>query len=293
MSHLPPEARQWVEDHTGSPVGSAIELDGATTATVQRITLEDGSVVIIKRFDQQDFLDERPDRAEHEAAMLDLLEPTLVPAPRLIAVDGTGDSAGAPTVLMTFIEGTTEMPDGWVGSVTGNLADIHRVEPGAITWPYERYNAGFDLVVPSWAGDQAIWEEAFAIAGKPPTHSATGFIHRDYHGGNLLWHDGGLSGVLDWLSGCLGPLAIDLAHLRNNLAMDHGVDEADAVLAEYRRQGRDDAWHPAWDVVDAIDFLPYWQEPQAVEDWTWDDRPVDETQARFDSILTRAVRKAA
>lgn len=289
MSDLTTQTRAWIETQTGSPVLSATKLDGATTASVHRIDLADGRILVAKVFDQEDFLDERPDRADHEAAMLDLLEPTPVPAPRLVAVDGVGEAAGVPTVLMTWVEGTTELPDGWVMAMAENIADIHRVDPGGITWPYERYNEGFELAAPSWAGDPGIWSEAFAIATSPPA-TATGFIHRDYHGGNLLWHQGDLAGVLDWLSGCIGPRAIDLAHLRMNLAMDYGLDEAEAVLDEYLELGEDGAWHPAWDVVDAIDFLPYWFGLPAVEEWTWDGRPPAETQARFDRILSDAVR---
>ena len=290
MSDLTRQTRTWIEAQTGSPVLSATKLDGATTASIHRLDLADGRILVAKVFDQQDFLDERPDRADHEAAMLDLLEPTPVPAPRLIAVDGVGEAAGAPTVLMTRVEGSTELPDGWVMAMAKNIADIHQLDPGNITWPYQRYNEGFELAPPSWAGDIGIWNDAFAIATSPPA-TATGFIHRDYHGGNLVWHQGKLAAVLDWLSVCIGPRAIDLAHLRMNLAMDHGLDEAEAVLDEYLELEEEGAWHPVWDVVDAIDFLPYWLGLPAVEAWSWDDRPAAETQARFDDILTEAVRR--
>ena len=289
MSELPEQAAAWVQQHTGSPVVAAIRLDGATTAAVHRLELADGRQLVSKRFDRQDFLDERPDRAEHEAAVLHMLASTPVPAPQLIAVDGKGDASGVPTVLMTWIEGTPGLPDGWVDAAADNLIDIHRVDPGDLVWPYEPYNAAFELSVPSWASDAGVWREAFAIAEDPPD-TAIGFVHRDYHGGNLLWRDGDLAGVFDWLSGCIGPLAIDLAHLRNNLAMDHGHESADAVLHAYLARGRADAWHPGWDVVDAIDFLPYWLGARAVEDWTWDQRPKATTQQRFDEVLTRLVR---
>ena len=292
MSAIPPQARAWIEGETGLAIVAAVGLDEATTASMHRVDFAEGGSMVSKRFDRQDALDERPHRALHEATVLELLAPTPVPAPHLIAVDGTGEEAGAPTVLMSWIEGSTRLPERWVGAIAANLMDIHRVEPGGIAWPYERYNRGTDLVVPSWAGDPALWEEAFAIAADPPA-TAHGFIHRDYHGGNLLWHGGRLIGVLDWLSGCVGPLAIDLAHLRTNLAMDVGFDAADAILAEYGKSGLSDAWHPAWDVVDGIDFLPFWLGPQAVEEWRWDHRPIEETQQRFDRILGEAVRRNA
>ena len=220
--------------------------------------------------------------------MLELLEPTPVPSPGLVAVDGDGSRSGVPTMLMTWVAGRTEMPDRWVEKMAANLDDIHAVDPGPITWEYERYNDDSDLFVPSWAGDPAIWTDAFAAAAAPLPETTAGLIHRDYHGGNLLWRDGRLVAVLDWLSGCVGPLAIDLAHLRTNLAMDHGIDAADAVLEAYPHT--EQVWHPVWDVVDAVDFLPYYEGRRAVEAWRWDERPAAETQARFDRFLCDAVR---
>jgi aminoglycoside phosphotransferase (APT) family kinase protein len=291
MSPLAPSTRAWIEAETGSAVAASAELDGATTATVSLLDFEDGRRLVAKVFDRQDFLDERPDRARHEAALLDLLGPTAVPVPELIAVDAVGDASGTPTVLMSWVEGDAEPPAQWISAIASNLIDLHGVDPGPITWEYERYNLDREVFVPSWAADPAVWEDAFAIASDPPV-TAEGLIHRDYHPGNLLWHDGELAGVLDWLSGCLGPLAIDLAHLRSNLLMDEDPEAADAVLEAYRRAGSGDAWHPAWDVVDAVDFLPYWDEPGRVEEWSWDHRPIAETRARFDDRLANAVRLA-
>ncbi len=289
MPRLHPDTESWIAAATDAGVVAARPLEGAATATVYRVDLTDGRRLVAKRFDRQDFLDERPDRAAHEAAVLSLLEPTPVPAPLLVAVDADGSAAGAPLVVMEWIEGVTNLPVGWVPRVTGNLADIHAVDPGPITWKYERYNADQTLFVPSWVADPAVWSDAFAIAAAVPPDTVTGFIHRDYHPGNLLWQGGRIVAVLDWLSGCVGPPAIDLAHLRTNLAMDRGSHDADAVLAAYGG----DVWDPVWDVVDAVDFVPFYAGERAVELWRWDDRPVAETQARFDRWLTEAVRRTA
>ena len=40
-------------------------------------------------------------------------------------------------------------------------------------------------------------------------------IHGDYHGGNLMFKNGSLSGVLDW-SFCISGPAVDLAHTMND-----------------------------------------------------------------------------
>ena len=73
--------------------------------------------------------------------------------------------------------------------------------------------------------------------------------------------------------------------------MDHGEDAAAALLDAYSQVGRKDAWHPVWDVIAAVDFLPYYEGQQAVEAWSWDE--VGGSQARFDAFLTGAVRRSA
>jgi aminoglycoside phosphotransferase (APT) family kinase protein len=50
------------------------------------------------------------------------------------------------------------------------------------------------------------------VVGSWPEHHVR-FIHRDYHQGNVLWHDNRVSGVIDWTTGCTGPPGIDLARL--------------------------------------------------------------------------------
>lgn len=290
----PPDLGAWIHSVTGAPIAASAELAGATTATVHRIDLADGRRLVAKQFDRQDLLDERPDRAVHEAAVLDLLDGSDVPAPKPVAVDGEGSQAGAPTVLMSFVDGTPTLPRGWVEAMAANLAAIHAVDPGPITWEYERYNSSEALFVPSWASDPALWADAFALAAQPPpAATTTAIIHRDYHGGNLLWQHDRLAAVLDWLSACVGAPAADLAHLRVNLAMDRDMAAADAVLDAYRGLAGEDRWHPVWDVIDAVDFLPHYHGEAAVEEWRWDERPAAATQARFDGFLTESVRRAS
>lgn len=47
-------------------------------------------------------------------------------------------------------------------------------------------------------------------------------IHRDYHPENTLCWAGRLTGVVDWTQASYGPPALDVAHMRWNLAADHG-----------------------------------------------------------------------
>ena len=57
--------------------------------------------------------------------------------------------------------------------------------------------------------------------------------------------------MVDWSYGSWGPAAIDAAHLRWNLALDHGPEGADAVLSLIESFEH----HPYWDVVDLLDVV--------------------------------------
>ncbi|MGZ4494804.1 MAG: phosphotransferase, partial [Nocardioides sp.] len=138
------------------------------------------------------------------------------------------------------------------------LADVHAVEPGPArprdyqswAWPEKR-------VVPAWATRPGLWEDAFAVlAEEPPPYDAA-FLHRDFHLGNVLWHDGEVTGLVDWVETSWGPAALDVAHARTYLAMLHGGDAADRFGQAY------DALRPGartgaryWDVLDVVGYLP-------------------------------------
>jgi aminoglycoside/choline kinase family phosphotransferase len=60
------------------------------------------------------------------------------------------------------------------------------------------------LEIPSWADNTSAWKALHErIAAGPP--AAEGFLHRDYHPGNILWHNGRISGIVDWVNGCIDP----------------------------------------------------------------------------------------
>jgi thiamine kinase-like enzyme len=81
-------------------------------------------------------------------------------------------------------------------------------------------------------------------------------IHRDYHPENTLWSRGRLTGVVDWTQASWGPPELDVAHMRWNLAADHGQQVADQFLACYREiTGRALEHQPYWDLVSLLDLL--------------------------------------
>jgi len=264
---LPAPARRWVERVCGAPPGPAIRLAGASTAAVEAFRAG-GRRLVIKRFVHRFFVEEDPGRAGHEAALLDLLGPTPVPAPGLVAVDRDGSEAGVPAVLMEHLPGRRTVPNPCPRATAEMLAEIHGIAPG-VPYTFRRHLDGVEGVSPpSWARRAGLWERAIERAAGPGPQSAIGLIHRDANDGNLLWDGPRVTGVVDWLSGCRGPLGVDLARVRVDLALRGEWEAASEVLAAYRRVGAQDAHHPHWDVVDALDLLPYYRGRDAVAEWT-------------------------
>jgi aminoglycoside/choline kinase family phosphotransferase len=93
------------------------------------------------------------------------------------------------------------------------------------------------------------------IAGPAPATQVR-FIHRDYHQENTMWLRGRLTGVIDWTQACMGPIDIDLARMRSNLASEVSVEAAGSFLDAYRSAIGDPAFEPDpyWELVDFADM---------------------------------------
>ena len=82
----------------------------------------------------------------------------------------------------------------------------------------------------------------------------------------MLWSNGRVSGVVDWVNGCRGPAGIDVAWCRHNLANLHGVSVADDFLAAYiAAAGSDFRYEPYWDLMSVVELLP--GPPSMYEGW--------------------------
>jgi aminoglycoside phosphotransferase (APT) family kinase protein len=215
-------------------------------------------------------LDDPDMTAAREASILQRLEQAGLSTPRLIAVDATGSEAGVPALLETVVPGTPirrpRDPIAFARALAEPLIAIHAVpiEPAAdaASIPYRRYYDPTTLVAPAWAADRRPWERAIEVASKPLSDTLSTFIHRDYHPGNVLWSRARgpaarrVSGIVDWTSASLGPPAIDVGHMRWNLAAALGRPVADAFLDACRELGIAPGYSPEWDIRTTLDVLP-------------------------------------
>jgi aminoglycoside phosphotransferase (APT) family kinase protein len=245
-----PLASAWLANH-------AVEVADAAGA-VHR--------VVLRRWARPGWDEEDPDfTAAREAAILDLLAPTPVPAPALLAADPGATVCDVPALLLSLLPGGPPDlrgdPGRLVEGLAGALPPIHavavpRVQAGPRVVPgHHRFYDPARLVPPAWSTRPGLWRRAFAVAAGPPPDGHACFIHRDYHPANTLWSGGRLTGVVDWIGGSWGPPSVDLGHMRVNLASDLGLEVADRFLAAHRALTGFDH-HPWWDVASAVDVTP-------------------------------------
>lgn len=216
---------------------------------------------VLRLFTNVDWLQDEPDLAEHEAAVLIKAQKAGLPAPELIAYAPDDTECGTPAVLMSFIEGKIELrPDdfeNWLTQLAERLAEVHRVSADDFRWEYFSWTEKNGLKPPIWSKHPELWERAIEMGlSEPPAHEPV-FIHRDYHPTNVLWSSGKLCGIVDWVNGCRGPASVDLSHCRGNLVNMYGPLIAEKFLTAYRRVvGPGFVHHPYWDIDSILDGLP-------------------------------------
>lgn len=249
----------WLREVTGcKSVHVGARLPGATTATVQACLAirADGSAdpVVVKIYDQG--IDGvGPDDVRRDAAAMTAAAELGVRAPRLIDADESGARLGVPAIVMTRLHGNPRGAGGgdpiaWVDGLALELARISQAPmPRQPLSAWERWFS-LPLQAPPWAADPGLWRDMEAVVAEPLPHAAPRFIHRDYHPLNVLWDGDEVSGTVDWVNGCIGPIESDVASCRINIAVsDRTIDGwalADDFLA--RCVDRGVPWHPAWDL---------------------------------------------
>src|SRR5690625_5015364 len=263
--HLGERMIQWVKNTVDSHavVESIEQLKGSTSSTLHKISLRSNQGmqnVVVRQFDNEEWLEEEPDLARHEAESLRLAAKVDVKTPEIIAFDETGSKCGTPAVLMTMLGGTVELKPKnmgiWLDELASALVKIHKVEAANFPWSYFTYNDIASLEIPSWSSAPKAWEKAIEIVkGPQPTYKAC-FIHRDFHPTNVLWQDGKVNGIVDWVNACRGPAGIDVGHCRLNLAQLYDVATVDSFLKAYQRYAGDTfRYDPYWDFLSLIDIL--------------------------------------
>lgn len=277
----PREALRWAAEAIGpgSRVVGVRLLSGGEWLASHTLDILDGSGrhhrVVLRRWARPGWEQDPEMTAAREAAILQRLAATAIPAPRPLAVDPDGAGAGVPAILTTFLEGrpptvaAVRMPAA-LRQLAEMLVAIQSLDGAlrAVAAPYRPYYELDRLGPPANATRPELWRSAIAAVSGPPPVGPETFLHRDYHPWNTLWAGGRLTGVVDWTGASWGPAATDLAHLRSNLATEHDADVADAARDAFFAAGGVAPDSAYWDLRTFLDWGPDLGEHGSVEGLT-------------------------
>jgi aminoglycoside phosphotransferase (APT) family kinase protein len=217
----------------------------------------DGDLFVLRRYARRDQLERHPRRVADELTALEAATAVLgelVPKP--IAFDVTGTLTGQPVILMTYLSGTPVIHDLDPALLVGPLVRLHRAQVDMRLPQFQHWFDRQRMRVPHWSSSRDAWKRLAELVSAAQPAAPEVFLHRDYHPGNLLWSEGRMTGIVDWVVACRGPAAADVAHTRCNLVLTDGFAAAERFLTEYKSAEptyQHDLW---WD---------------AAELFTWDD----------------------
>jgi aminoglycoside phosphotransferase (APT) family kinase protein len=258
VPHLGPEVEQWVRKHIAESGPIRFEpLRGATSSAVYAVTGAGVARWVLRLFTDHDWLGREADLADHETAALTHAERAGLPAPRFIA-QATRAECGHPALLMTHLPGQVDLRPrrrrAWIQRLADTLARIHQTGTDSFGWWYTSWSPHGDVAMPAWFDDEALWLRVREVETVQPSLPSPTFLHRDYHPANVIWLDGAVSGVVDWVNACIGPAGVDVAHCRINLALMHGIEYADDFLGAYVVAVGGYEHDPHWDVDAAMSW---------------------------------------
>lgn len=260
----------WIIKQTGkdSRVVHTKPLMGGISSAMSAVCIENQDEMlqwVMRQFTDKSWLRACPDLAVCETEALRAAEQAGIPSPRWIAADYYGQFCEHPTVLMSHLPGKVELRpkllDPWLSGLAEMLAEVH-VKAATCKLTVERnyytYSTIADLQVPAWSRYPSVWKQIIDILqneDSAPSYVPQ-FIHRDYHPTNVLWKDGKVSGVVDWVNACMGPVGIDTGHCRLNLVQLYGVEAAEYFLYCYLNCARvsKEVADPYWDMLTLIEI---------------------------------------
>ncbi len=197
------------------------------------------------------------------AAALKIAEQYSVPAPRLIAADMDGATAGAVATLESLVSGSTEWPSPWSAErLRAAGAALARVQTIALA-PSEHLplrprpvavDDFADARRKGWLPTTPLLRSADELI---TAHGAPGgetvFVHGDVWAGNVVWAEDDEAVLIDWKTAGVGAPGVDLCCLRSYLAIMFGREAPDLVLDGWERAAGTKASDVAyWDAVAAL-----------------------------------------
>ena len=124
---------RWVESAWQRRITRVRRLTGGCTSTMLGLTGHDGEQAVLRLMTKEPWRRHAAGLLSREAAVQHQLQRSSIPAPRSVALDLSGDSAGAPAHLMSWLPGRlclTSAADGILEAMAQVLVSIHQFAPG-------------------------------------------------------------------------------------------------------------------------------------------------------------------
>lgn len=184
-----------------------------------------------------------------------------IPTPEPLAIDDAGDWFGAPAIVMSCLPGSPS-PD------SISVDDLATLVSRALVVMSSADVSQAEGLLPRPSGAE-VWQKVKDVSGWGEVYRRAAEMvgstlaaredfdrvvsHGDFHPGNMLFHEGRLSGVVDWSSAWIGPRDFDLSYCRTEVALVAGVDAADRLREAYERElGEKTDDVALWDLVCAL-----------------------------------------
>jgi aminoglycoside phosphotransferase (APT) family kinase protein len=213
---------------------------------------------------------------QHETAVYEFQVLNLLRAFDLKTAEPLFLDEDIPALVMSFIEGGIDFGSagdgaGYARQMAERLAAIHNADFSTADFSFLKVRGGLCIEpgrmagAGQGAGFDTVQVESIVRQGPPDQANQPRLLQGDFWGGNMLWRDGQLVGVIDWEDAGLGEPLKDLAEARVELIWLFGVGAADHFLTHYRSRVALDYTNLAyWDLCAT---LRLWRLTGG--DWSW------------------------
>jgi hypothetical protein len=193
-----------------------------------------------------------------------------------------------PASIQTFLVGRPAVGRSALAQLVGSIA-ASLVELAEAAIPCDGLGSfaswiSPEAIPPPWSTVPRSWQAAMS-ALTPELTNGDQFIHRDFHPGNVLFSGRAVSGVVDWVHACRGPIEADVSRCRVEIALLAGIDAADDFLVACRPLVA--SYDPLWDALVAAELAP-WLDSVAVVNQMGGDVTIPGMRVVLDDLVARA-----
>ncbi len=238
-------------------IAEVTRLDGGQHAETWRVETENPATsVVVRQFPAGD------DAALQEQRVLRALDGLGGLAPVLLGGDLEGRWSKSPTSLISWLEGKPDItptdPGEWARELGRALAAVHAVPAerlGELPSVFDCSGGSEEILAGPLAAE--VRSRCSEIVASPRV-----LTHYDFWSGNVVWHDGRLTGIVDWSGASRGPRGFDLGWCRLDLVLLFDERIADEFLAAYEAEIGEAVAEPrlwdCWAVARSHDIVGSW-----------------------------------